>query len=371
MSKTYLDLAALLQPFPGDQPAGQDPRSDISPQSLYFRLRDARAEARQAERMAEHDLLEAGVPAAWSRVRQYATTILGDIGKDIEVATWLTEALVREGGLIGLMESTLLLTGLVNDFWNSGLFPLPDEDGIEGRTVSLAGLNGTGGDGTLMQPLRQLVLFDRPDQTPVMIWRYQRAEEVEGLGDETQKQQRIAAGTWIFSELEAEARGYGAEKLAEAGRAARTALEAWKRLDAVLTAVAGQEAPPMGRIASAIEKIVRVAEYLVPERLADSEASASSPDEPMEGMAAVEAVRDASGRPVSQPRPTRESMLRTLSEVADFFRKHEPQSPLAYTLDEAVRRGRMAWPELLAEIVQDEQVRAMIQSHLGIRPVYE
>ena len=55
----------------------------------------------------------------------------------------------------------------------------------------------------------------------------------------------------------------------------------------------------------------------------------------------------------------------------EFFRKTEPQSPLAYTLEEAIRRGRMSWPDLLAELVSDAKVRDSILVQLGIRPPTE
>ena len=44
------DLAALLAPISEEAPAGSDLRTDYSPDSIYYRLRDARAEARAAER---------------------------------------------------------------------------------------------------------------------------------------------------------------------------------------------------------------------------------------------------------------------------------------------------------------------------------
>ena len=44
------DLEALLAPIPGDAPQGIDIREDFSAASPYNRLRDARSEARDAER---------------------------------------------------------------------------------------------------------------------------------------------------------------------------------------------------------------------------------------------------------------------------------------------------------------------------------
>lgn len=67
----------------------------------------------------------------------------------------------------------------------------------------------------------------------------------------------------------------------------------------------------------------------------------------------------------------REDMLKELARISEYFRKTEPQSPLAYTLEEAIRRGRLSWPELLAELVSDTAVRDSILTQLGIRPVVE
>src|SRR5258708_8899558 len=47
------DLEAILAPLAGEQPIGVDLREDYAPNSIYFRLRDARAAARDAERQAE------------------------------------------------------------------------------------------------------------------------------------------------------------------------------------------------------------------------------------------------------------------------------------------------------------------------------
>ena len=60
--------------------------------------------------------------------------------------------------------------------------------------------------------------------------------------------------------------------------------------------------------------------------------------------------------------------MRALAQIADFFRRTEPLSPITYTLQEAVRRSRMTWPELLEEIVPDPASRSAILSSLGIRP---
>ena len=64
----------------------------------------------------------------------------------------------------------------------------------------------------------------------------------------------------------------------------------------------------------------------------------------------------------------RDDMLHELSKIADYFRKSEPQSPLSLTLDEAIRRARLTWPELLEEVVASEETRNTMLTQLGIRP---
>ena len=64
----------------------------------------------------------------------------------------------------------------------------------------------------------------------------------------------------------------------------------------------------------------------------------------------------------------RDDALRHLGEIAAWFKRNEPNSPMAYTLDEAIRRGRMSWPELVAELLPDVAVRNGLLVSLGIRP---
>ena len=366
-----MEVASLLEAIGDDAAAGDDPRADISPASHYFRLRDARADARAAERQTDSDSTRPGGAENWQLVREHASSILGQVGKDIEVAAWLAEALVRLDGINGLADGVWLMAGLVERYWDGGLFPLPDEDGLEGRISPLAGLNGIGADGTLMQPLRKLTLFVRGDGTPVTVWRFEQAEEVEGIGDAARKKQRLAAGALPFRTLEEEARTFGAAHLGEVGQGARRALKGWQALGVLLDRLAGSASPPTSRVAGVLEKILRVAERYAPAQSAEAappplDAEAATGPEPQDGdEAAGAAPRE---RPAMRLQPTRDEMLAGLAAIAEFFRVHEPHSPLSYTLDEAVRRARLSWPELLGEVVPDPEARAVILSQLGIRP---
>ncbi len=358
-----IDVAALLQPIAGEAPAGVDLREDFSPQSTYYRLRDARAEARAAERTAdENPDVETPTPPQWRTVRELVVAALGEKAKDLELAAWLTEALVRSDGLAGLAAGARLIGGLAEAFWDRNLFPVPDEDGIATRVAPITGLNGEGGDGTLIQPLRKLVLFARPDGRNVAFWQYEQSAELQGIGDAERVKQRLAAGVVPFADMEAAARAAGGARFAAIRALARSALGEWTAMGGVLDAKAGADGPPTSRVRDLLGQILDVAARYAP-REAEAEAQTAAQagvDEPAAGGGA--------GGAAAKTAATREDMLRELARIADFFRRTEPQSPLAYTLEEAIRRGRMTWPELLAEVVSDAGVRGSILSQLGIRP---
>ena len=363
MEESNFDLVALLAPIPGEAPAGSDPRQDTSPQSLYYRLRDARAEARAAERAMESEEGESAPPPQWRAIRELAPELLAKTAKDLEIAAWLGEALLRSDGLQGLASGVRVMTGLVESFWDD-LFPLPDEDGIATRVTPVAGLNGFEGDGTLIAPLRRLVLFLRPDGAALHVWQYAQSRDLATIVDETRRQQRLAAGVLPFETVENEARLAGGQHFAALRRDAEAAAGAWRALETALEGRAGADAPPMSRVRDLLAEIGAIAE-----RFAAPEENAAAAEKT---IAPAEAVAGAAAPPLPPGRVgSREEALKALADIAQFFRRTEPLSPLAYTLEEAVRRAHLSWPQLLEEIVPDPSTRAAILTSLGIRPPSE
>jgi type VI secretion system protein ImpA len=356
-------LAGLGAPLAGGAPAGPDLRQDFTPQSLYFRLRDARAEAREIERRVDHDpSADAGVPIQWRTVRDLAVQALGEHTKDLEIAAWLTEALVRLDGMSGLAAGSAVIADLVAQLWDSGLHPQPDEDGVETQVAPVTGLNGQGNDGTLLQPLRKCILFPGPDGTPVTYWQYMQSEELETITDAARRKQRLAAKVVPLADMASAARQAGRTRLSALRSEVKSALAAWARMTEILEQKAGSDAPPTSRVRDLLGAIVAVANtYAPPEP--------DAPEAVADGGVAQEGQEVGVTTVVQAARAvTRDDMLRELERIADFFRRTEPHSPLAYTLEEAVRRGRLTWPELLAEVVPDDKVRSGMLVMLGIRP---
>src|SRR5262245_52304712 len=129
-SPEILDFAKLTGPIPGDKPAGIDLRADTAAGSPYYAIKDARNAARAAERqlVVEGD---DSVPAPdWRPVLQHGLKATAEKAKDLEVVAYVIEALVRLHGFAGLRDGFRLARECVERFWD-GLYPLPDEDGVD------------------------------------------------------------------------------------------------------------------------------------------------------------------------------------------------------------------------------------------------
>jgi type VI secretion system protein ImpA len=334
MANEPIELAPLLAPLEaGEQGAGVDLRLDYSATSPYQRLRDARGAARAEERARDAEDGSEGPPAdGWRDVLSIGQQALATQSKDLEIAAWMTEALVRMHGLPGLTAGARLIAGLCDAYWDAG-FPQPDEDGLEIRASPIDGLSGSSADGTIMQPLRRLPMFRRTDGTGLSVYLWDQAEHAAGLPDD-KRDARYAAGTPEMPTLEAEAR-LDKAYLTGTWRDATAALQAWGELGRIVDMRFGSEAPSLRKVTSLLEQLLGVVTRLGGEPAAEQSAEST----PGDAAAAGGTATGGGGRGEVR---TRDDALRELDRIAEYFRRTEPHSPLAYTLEEAVRRGRMS-----------------------------
>ncbi len=315
-------------------------------------------EARRAARAVERGRI-AGLGGSpdlpdWVAVVDLAAAVLSGQGKDIEAAAALLEGAVRTDGLAGLASAADVLAGLVSRYWGQ-LYPSagPNEDVATECLRPLAGL----GKVALLAPVRLIPLFPLPDGSAATLGTFEAAAAIDSLPEDT-RERRISDGALDTAALKARAAAYPGE-LALRAEVARRALEAWTRLEAAMLAVAGERKPSTSDVHEALQQIAGLSASLAP--------SEAHPDPVVEETVEHEPLR-ASPQPAAGAIASREDALRRLAQVAAWFRQTEPHSPLSYTLDDTVRRGRLSWPDLLAEIVADYGERARILTALGIRP---
>lgn len=369
MVDNVLDVDSLLAPLDGDSATGSDLREDFSPTAPYRALRDARSAA-QADDRARRSADEPDTTASplWRDVVRIGVETLAGVSKDLEVAGWLTEALVRQHGLAGLVTGARLLDGLLAQYWED-VFPRPDEEeGQSYRASLLEGLSGADKDGVLIQPLQSIVLFMRPTGQPFHLYEHEAAVAAATLPEPEKRQARYDRGVLPMDRLEAEAHSARAA-IGRTRQDIQAALEVWRALDARVEASFSYPTPSLRRVAEILGRALAFAE-----RYGDADAPAPAEVEetaPVAGGAPAAAGGAAQGGValggMQSAVANREQALKQLEQIAEFFARTEPQSFLAYTLKDAVRRGRMALPELLGEVLADETVRNAMLSALGIR----
>ncbi|MGH7155795.1 MAG: type VI secretion system protein TssA, partial [Acetobacteraceae bacterium] len=257
------DLDALLAPIPGDAPQGTDLRENFSAQSPYFRLRDSRSEARDAEKAADRGDKDPRDPTPlWRGVRDLGLKSIAEVSKDLEVAAWAAEALLRLDGLRGLTAGSLLMKGLAEQYWDA-LFPLPDDYGVETRVAPVTGLNGRDGAGSLIQPLYKLPLFVRADGGPVALYQWQQSAQL-GTLDAARRKQRVDAGAVPLEDLEKEARAIPAKNFAQLRHHAREARAAWQQMAVTLDEKAGADGPSTSQVRDLLGEIIDLANRFAP-----------------------------------------------------------------------------------------------------------
>jgi type VI secretion system protein ImpA len=364
-SPQVIDIDALLAPVSEEAPVGVDPRGDRNSDSLYYRVKDARNAARSEERGA----VETGgaTPEGWSTVVSAAVDLLSGVGKDLEVAAWLVEALVRTEGFAGLRDGIKVIAGVVEKYWET-CFPELDEDGIEGKVTAIAGLSGSGAVGTLIQPIRLLPLT-QGELASYSLWNYEQASEIQKIADPARRQARIDAGAVSMEQFMQSVAETPATTVATTVGLIEECLTALGGMSAAFDTVAGNEAPPVAALREILQQANSSIRYFAADKLAlvsaDEPASAEEPSAADGGAAGA----DASGaaRPRVDGYATRNEALTELTRLAGYFRKTEPQSLISYTLEEAVRRARLTLPELLTELSEDPSHVQRILLAAGIR----
>lgn len=302
-----MDLDALLQPISGSDAGGED----LSFSDEFDAIAEARREDDASLPMGEWK--EKGKEpkvADWPGVSRLCEALLHARSKDLRLVGWLADAWTHQRGLPGLTEGLQLCTALVEQQWDS-LHPRPDGEDMEQRVGALNWLLGR------VLPLVRLL----------------RAEG-------------------------GQAPTHGIALPEARHRDAAAALAALGQLQAAVDARLGADGPGFVNAREALKAL-----------LADLPADAPA-DQALDG--GMPAVPGAPGQPATQtaggPLQSRAQALQQLRQVAEYFRRTEPHSPVAYLAEKAARWGAMDLQSWLRTVVKDHGSLAQLEDLLGIEP---
>ncbi len=368
---SILDIESLLKPITEDKPQGDDIREDRSPSSHYYRIKDARNDGRSAERSAMFDE-GADTITPWQTVIDEAQAILKEQSKDIEVACWMIEGLIRLHGFSGMHDGFKLLSEMIDQYWED-LYPEPDEDGIETKVLPITGLNGESGEGTLLAPMRNTQLAGDYDDQPFTYWEYLQARNADQVKDDDEKAARIDSLGYSIKGIESSiANGDGQfyTHLLETLEATQTC---YKDLSATLRKYCGNDAPPSSNINKLLDEIIRTCQFIFSDKLIVEAPEPDPIDAPEQASA-----NDITGQQAATPQVTsamvvregtiidREDALKRLSDIAEYFRRYEPHTPIGPGIERIMKWGRMTVSELMMELLPDEQAKGIYSQLTGV-----
>lgn len=323
-----LNIEQLLAPLSAAQPCGED---------LAFSAdMDAIAQARQADDPS----LEQGAwvatlkEADWKFVARRSAELIERRSKDLRLAVWLAESSAKTAGLRGLADSLALIAGLCERYWDH-VYPLPDEAGFEQRIGNLCWIAAR---------VPQLVL-----DIPI----------AEG-GTHSMRDVGLA---------HARAGDAAAELEAARQRSSRAFYEALLRdcdhcaaalgdLERVVDDRLGVDGPSFSAAKSTLQGLI---DFVTP---GARETGALPEAAPARGAAPAPGTPAPGGAP--GPVQNRAQALAQLRMVADFFRRTEPHSPVAYLADKAANWGEQPLHVWLRAVVKDDASLARLEELLGV-----
>ncbi|WHR53316.1 type VI secretion system ImpA family N-terminal domain-containing protein [Vibrio furnissii] len=389
----------LLNPISDDHPSGEYLKDN---RTLYRTYRNAFNVAQSSFRQlvetpdAMQDAVVVHTNAEnWDALAKLCESCLTEQSKDVEIYSWFTMAqLFSASPLESLAQALHTLEQIIEHFWDSLQPTLPENkrkaDGdaeqrkevAEHRVKPLLQLVGDSAEsGLLYMPLQMLPLVSDID--------YGRFFAAEKSGSLPQlKAAALADFSREKAEVEARILALGASK--DALHALETTLQQ-------KCAAAGTQSINFRFVKEAVERLINAIHFLVGDQfarwpldaaMADAEAPQTVPEQtmaavhsastesvyqPTQGQSQTAPVVAQTAAPMAVPvasqeaLASREQAFAELQRIADYFLATEPHSPIYLLLKRAIRWGGMSLPELLEELVGDNNaVQQRIEQLAGL-----
>lgn len=337
------DQEELLAPIPGADPVGED---------LSFSLEyDAIQEARRADdpSLEQGEWITDLKVADWAAVERMCAKLLRERSKDLRLAVWWSEAQTRNHGFAGLARGYRLVAGLCDRYWDD-VHPQVEDDDLEQRIGNLGWLITHSG-----QWLRGLPLTHAPQG------RFCLADFESARLPRSDDDDRPSPET-----LESARRNTPHEFYVRLAELAPDCLTALAELERAIDECLGHDGPSFTALRDQLEHL-----QATTQRFARDAGVLVAGDDPE--LEEVDTTVPAPGNPAprasaigNEAVASRKEAIAQLRRVAEFFRRTEPHSPVAYLADKAARWGEMPLHVWLKRVIKDDDTLARMEEMLDV-----
>ena len=325
----------LLKPIPGNNPGGIELRYD----PLYDKIKEAR---REDDDVPQGEWTTTLKTADWPLVIKLSKDALSNKSKDLQVAAWMTEALLKREGFAGLWAGLDYLAGLLETHWDH-LYPEIDDGDAETRAAPLewVGLK-------LDTPVR-MVALDKAGNNFFHI-KDSKLIPTDGMAleDEAKAAARataIAAGKRTPEDIDIAFHSTPKAWFKALVADIEGSLTALESLDNVSSSKFGNVAPSYSRLKQAIEEVQRTASQQLKRKLELEPDPVEAPAADVLSSAAGDAPAVASpsgARGALSPDPvSRDDASSRIIGAAKYLRVNDPYNPAAYLLLRGFRWGEL------------------------------
>jgi type VI secretion system protein ImpA len=338
----------LLNPIAGENPSGQNLR--YAP--VYDKIKEARREDDDA---AQGDWKIERKTADWPFVVKTAGETLATKSKDLQVAAWLTEALLKTQGIVGLRDGLDLLKGLIEGFWDT-LHPEIEDGDVEMRSAPLDWVGGRLDRAVKDAPLTRggLSWFVYKDSRKVPT-----EEEAGGSSAKAETREAAVADGKVTPEefdksVDSSPKAYYVQLAADFD----SAMESLQALDGLCEEKFQNAGPSFGPLRQTLEEVKQAVRIFLQKK------REKEPDEPVEGeepgpeaestgwageeeapaaQSAPARARKPGGALAAEPVDRDDAIARVVS-AAKFMRAENQYDPAPYLLLRGLRWGELRAP---------------------------
>jgi type VI secretion system protein ImpA len=349
-----IDIDSLLNPIVETAPSGRDLRL-VPGDETFAKVKDQRTTLDPAL-----DPDGKGREPNWPGVVKTCQEALENRTKDLELAVWLCEGLAYVDGFAGLVQGLELMRRILDTFWDT-VHPGCDEDGISlpirGRPISWLGSSAE-----FQRAVKDCPLVPASEGA-TLSWAVYEGTTL--LDDQTLAPERRSELTELgFIGGEQWDAAFTAAPSAELRKQAEvigTCEEKLRQIDAKCHEKFDPEDEEPPNLYPLLNLFSQMREYIESKVGAGEEAGAVGGEA---AAAAPAGASAASGQPGVLA--SRQDALLQLRQVAEYFRRVEPHSPISYLVARAVKWGDMSFEELIVDLTQNKDVLGHIRETLGL-----
>ncbi len=360
-----INLEAVFSPISEENPSGENMR--------YSGLYDEISEARRADEVLELGAWKTELKVAdFRKVVELAAPAIEKETKDLQIAVWLSEALVKQHGFAGLRDGLKMISGLQTNFWET-MYPEIDEGDEEGRANAISWMDTqtafavkqvaiTQGDGYSFFDYEDSRRFDIPDSIEVLSAADQ--DRYQKLQRQAEEERRVTGEMWRKTRSNSRRAFYE-----ETALAVEECWTEYTELNRVIEEKFDRnQAPGLNELKKSLDSIQTLVSKLLEEKRAEEpdeveETEVFAEGEDGEGVIGGGVRSGVSS--VSGAIQNRKEAVKRLSDLSDFFIKTEPHSPISYLIRRAVTWSEMPLEKLLMDVIKDQSVIDELRQTLG------